>query len=89
MIALRALSPDIIVCDEIGDEKDVNAIQKIANAGVKLLATIHADSFSKLTKRPQFLRLMDTGVFDVAVVLEGKDSPCKIREIVPLKKYWR
>lgn len=89
MIALRALSPDIIVCDEIGDEKDVYAIQKVANAGVKLLATIHADSFSKLTKRPQFLRLMDTGAFDVAVVLEGKHSPCKIREIVPLKKYWR
>lgn len=89
MIALRAISPDVIVCDEIGDEKDVYAIQKIANAGVKLLATIHSSSFSKLLKRPQFARLMDIGAFDVAVVLEGKNAPCKIKEIVPLKKYWR
>lgn len=89
LIALRAISPSIIVCDEIGDEKDVLAIQKVANAGVKLLASIHSNSFSQLLKRPQFIRLMDTGAFDVAVILEGKNAPCKIGEIVPLKKYWR
>ena len=89
MIALRAISPSIIVCDEIGDEKDVYAIQKVANAGVKLLATIHSNSFSQLLKRPQFIRLMDTGAFDVAVVLKGRQAPCRIKEIVPLKKYWR
>lgn len=89
LIALRAISPSIIVCDEIGDEKDVLAIQRVANAGVKLLASIHSNSFSQLLKRPQFIRLMDTGAFDIAVILEGKNTPCKIKEIVPLKKYWR
>ncbi len=89
MLALRSLAPDIIVCDEIGDQDDVYAIEKVANAGVKLLASIHADSFSQLIKRPQFDALMRIGAFDTAVILEGKNEPCKIRETVSLRRYWR
>lgn len=89
MIALRTLSPDIIACDEIGGQEDVVALEKVANAGVKLLATIHADSFSQLIKRPQFEDMMHIGAFDTAVVLAGKSQPCKIKDIVTLRKYWR
>jgi stage III sporulation protein AA len=89
MIALRALSPEVIICDEIGSDEDVKAIENISNAGVKLISTIHADSFSQLIKRPQFLKLMHTAAFDVAVILSGKHQPGKIKEIISLKKYWR
>ncbi|MBQ7799546.1 MAG: stage III sporulation protein AA [Oscillospiraceae bacterium] len=89
MIALRAMAPDVIVCDEIGSEKDVVAIESIANAGTKLIASIHAESFSHLLKRPQFQKLMSTSVFETAVVLKGKDNPGKVKDIVPLKRYWR
>ena len=89
MIALRAMSPDIVICDEIGSDKDTIAIESVANAGAKLVASIHAESFSALLKRPQFQRLMATSVFETAVVLGGRDSPGKIKEIVPLRRYWR
>lgn len=89
LIALRALSPDVIVCDEIGSENDVFAIEKISNCGVKLIATIHANNISELLKRPQFESLMRTGAFDVGVILSGKNNPGKISEILSLKKYWR
>jgi len=89
MIALRAMSPDVIICDEIGSQDDVNAIQSVANAGVKIIATIHATNMAELSKRPQFQNLMKTGAFDVAVFLLGKHLPGKIREIVSLKKFWR
>lgn len=89
MIALRAMSPDVIICDEIGADGDVAAVESVANAGVKIIATIHASSFSQLVKRPQFARLMQTSAFDVAVVLLGKNMPGEIKEIVPLKRYWR
>ncbi len=46
MIALRTLSPDIILCDEISGDTD--AIAHCMNCGVKLVATIHADSSDEL-----------------------------------------
>ena len=89
MLALRSMSPDIIICDEIGGDDDIRAIENIVNSGVKIIASIHADDFSHLTKRPQFLRLMQTGAFDLAVILKKKNTPGKIKEIIPLKRYWR
>lgn len=89
MLALRSMSPDIIVCDEIGGDDDILAIESIVNSGVKIIATIHSDDFSHLAKRPQFSRLMQTGAFDVAVILKKRDTPGKIKEIIPLKRHWR
>lgn len=89
MLALRSMSPDIIICDEIGGDDDIRAIESIVNSGVKIIATIHSDDFSHLTKRPQFSRLMQTGAFDLAVILKKRNDPGKIKEIIPLKRYWR
>lgn len=89
LLALRSMSPDIIICDEIGGDNDIRAIESIVNSGVKIIATIHSDDFSHLTKRPQFSRLMQTGAFDFAVILKRRDTPGQIKEIVPLKRYWR
>lgn len=41
-IALRCLSPQVIVCDEIG-EKDADSIISCANCGVDIIAAIHSD----------------------------------------------
>ena len=83
------LDVDVIICDEIGADTDILAIQNVANAGTILIASIHADSFSGLLKRPQFQRLMATSVFETAIVLSGREAPGKTKEFIPLKRYWR
>lgn len=50
MLALRTLSPEIIICDEIGN--DEKAIEQAMFCGVKLIASAHADSAAELKKRP-------------------------------------
>lgn len=50
MLALRTLSPEIIICDEIGN--DGEAIEQAMFCGVKLVASAHADSAAQLKKRP-------------------------------------
>ena len=50
MLALRSLSPEIIICDEIGN--DEAAIEQAMFCGVKLIASAHADSIDQLRKRP-------------------------------------
>lgn len=81
MQAIRALSPQVIICDEIGGEQDCRAIAAGANAGVLIIASIHAGSFSELMRREQTSALLRTGAFSSAAVLFGSDRAGEIREI--------
>jgi len=79
--AVRSMSPDIIFCDEISTEKDAQAIIKSAGCGVKFISTAHADSPENLMKR-RFLRdIVDSGIFEYAVIMSGKGSAGKIKDI--------
>lgn len=85
MTALRAFSPDMIICDEIGGEEDARAIESGVNSGVQFAASVHAASREELLARPQFKRLASTGAFDCAVLLADGRRPCTIRELIDLK----
>lgn len=50
MLALRTLSPEIIICDELGN--DGAAIEQAMFCGVKIVASAHADSIEQLKNRP-------------------------------------
>ncbi len=80
-IALRTLSPELIVCDEIGGEGEANAIRMSLNAGTAVLATAHAGRLDALMRRPQIRTLIDEGAFDFLVQLKGQEAPCQIREV--------
>ncbi len=89
IIALRAMGPDVIICDEIGKEEDVFAIQNVSNSGVVIIASIHSSSISELIRKPQFNKIIKTGAFEIAVVLKGKAAPGEISEIVSLRRFWK
>lgn len=67
MLALRSLSPEVIVCDEIGG--DCEAVQQCLFCGVKIIAAAHAGSREELTKRKETAALLP--LFDKAAVLDG------------------
>lgn len=66
--AVRVMSPQIIVCDEIGGEADMNAVKYASYCGVYVVATIHANDITELTKRT------GTDVFDKIVFLSDKGA---------------
>lgn len=51
-IAVRSLSADLILCDEIGSAADAQAILTASHCGVPLVASAHAESLSELLERP-------------------------------------
>lgn len=53
-IAVRTLSPDIIVCDEIGDIEEAKRLCDVFNGGVQYIITMHCEDMSELRKKPQF-----------------------------------
>ncbi len=76
MCALRSLSPEMIVCDEIGS--DAEEVRQCMGCGVKLAVTAHAGSMDELRSRPGISELYP--LFDRAVLLEG-GRMTDIREI--------
>ncbi len=84
MQAIRAMSPQVIICDELGGEDDCVYAEQGFNAGAYIIATIHASSYEELMKRKQAQRLIDTGAFKNIVILESCDRPCKISEFITI-----
>ncbi len=87
MTALRCLSPQVMICDEIGGLDDVNAMLEAVNAGVPIIATTHAVNEQQLFERPQIERLIDHGAIDKVVFLKGCNTPGKIRKVIGINKY--
>lgn len=50
-LMLRTMSPDVIVCDEIGSKEDFNAVRACLKCGVNIIATAHATDFNDLSDR--------------------------------------
>ncbi|MEG1011040.1 MAG: ATPase, T2SS/T4P/T4SS family [Ruthenibacterium sp.] len=82
--ALRSLAPDVLLCDEIGSFDDVHAIEQAANAGVRMIVTLHGGNLQALRQRPQARAVLETGAFDFAVFLRGKGTPGEVREVLKL-----
>ena len=83
-IALRTLSPDIIVLDEIGADDEIQGMLSGMNSGVGFIATAHGNSFAEVLSRPNIKKLVDSKVFKKIVVLKGKNSPCEVAEVIEL-----
>lgn len=75
---IRALCPQIIVCDEIFGTDDFVAIEKIVRSGVKILASIHSDSLDKVK---QFAGGI-IGYFDNFITLSSKPTVGSIKSII-------
>lgn len=80
--AIKTMSPEIIVCDEIGSNSDLEAINACVGAGVELIATAHGGSLEEIVKRDIIKKILMTGAFDNIVLLKGKSQPCKVESII-------
>ena len=79
--AIRYLSPQVIICDEICNKNEIEAVSAAVNSGVVVITSIHAASFEEFLHKPQAKPLLQTGAFEQFVLLEGAKQPSKIRTI--------
>ena len=71
-LALRGMSPKVIVTDEIGSEADTDAVLDAARCGVAVLTSAHGRSFTEMEGRPVLTKLLKARAFERIAVLDGR-----------------
>jgi stage III sporulation protein AA len=92
MMAIRSMSPEIIVCDEIGTHKDMESILMALNSGINLITTIHGFGVEDLYNRNVFKDIIENRVFQRAVILSARNGVGTIEYIYDFEKkekLWR
>lgn len=68
--AIRVMSPEIIICDEIGSEKESRIIRSANLGGVSFIASVHADSVKTVLNNQWLRELCGDGVFSEIYILK-------------------
>lgn len=67
--AVKIMSPQLIVCDEIGTKDDLEALDYAINSGVNIIATMHSNDIDDAYQKPYMKNLFSRNAFDYIVVL--------------------
>jgi stage III sporulation protein AA len=86
MMALRSLSPEVLVTDEIGRREDAEAIEEALHCGVTILATAHGSSWDELLRRPALKDLLLRGSFSRFVFLSTRKGPGTVEAVLDAKQ---
>ncbi len=79
--AVRSMSPDIILCDEFGDEEDLRSCFHAMKSGVAIIATMHAENYSELLTKDIFEPMRQKNIFHWLITLNRNCQIAEIREI--------
>lgn len=72
--AVRSLSPEFIICDELSGKNDAEAALYALSSGVPLIATTHANDRTELALRPDLKPLLESSAFTLTVGLRRMDG---------------
>ncbi len=82
MLLIRSMSPEVIGVDEIGGDRDVEAIQEAVNSGVSLITTVHGRDLKTIVSRPSIKKLIDIRAFERYIVLSKRKGIGTIEKIL-------
>lgn len=81
MMLIRAMSPQILIVDEIGRKEDSEAIMEAIHSGVKIITTVHGNTLEDVLDRPTLKELLKMHVFTRYIELTRGFQPGKVRRI--------
>ncbi|MBP2078221.1 stage III sporulation protein AA [Oceanobacillus polygoni] len=82
MMLVRSMSPDVMVVDEIGNQKDIDALMEAVNTGVTVICSIHGGSVNELKRRPSLKPIFNQHIFERFIVLKRDTSPGRISQVL-------
>ena len=80
-MAIRTMSPEIIVCDEIGTVEELNKIKFGFSSGVHFAVSVHTDSVESIREDSILFNLIQCHCFDYLIILEHYTEAYKIYDL--------
>lgn len=84
-IAIRSLSPHMIIIDEIGNHSDFIAIEQSIFSGVKFTATMHASCVEELLCKTDIKKLLHNNAFQKIIVMHDRSNVGHIKQILDVR----
>ena len=77
---VRSMAPEIITCDEIGGEEDIEAINYAICCGIKGIFTAHGGNLEEISLNPVISEIYNKNIFERIVFLD-KEIKGKIEKV--------
>lgn len=81
IMAIRSLSPEVIICDEIGTLGELEALNMAFNSGVNIIVTVHGFDIEDVYCRKVFKELIENRVLERVVVLSNRKGVGTIEKV--------
>ena len=79
---VRCLSPELIICDEIGGAEDASSILNARKSGVSVISSAHCRDKNELMTKPFLYQLVETRCFDSIVFLDSGNNVGQVTSII-------
>lgn len=80
--AIKTLSPDYIIADELICESDALGAEFACRSGVKVICSVHGESFKDIKAKPYMRRVLNGGCFDYFLTLKKSGCGFEISEFI-------
>lgn len=81
MMLIRAMAPQVLAVDELGNDGDIQALQMASGCGCKLIATIHGSSLQEIRHKKYMCNVIADKLFDRYLVLTRRNGNCEVEGI--------
>ncbi len=85
MVAIRCMSPDVVICDEIGTKKDIESVIMALNCGINLITSMHGYGVEDMKERFIFKDILDNKVFSRAIILSNRNGIGTLEYVYDIK----
>ena len=86
IMAIRSLSPEVLICDEIGTEGDLEALNMAFNSGVNIIITVHGYDINDIYNRKVFKELIDNCVLERIILLSNRRGAGTIEKVYKVSR---
>lgn len=84
MMSIRALSPQVIISDELGLADDFEIIQYALKSGVNVITTAHGLDMEDLNRNIYLKNIVKNNFFERIVILWGGKKPSMVRQVIDI-----
>jgi len=85
-MSIRALSPKVIISDELGSKDDFEIVQYALKSGVNIIATAHGFGIEDVKKNIYMRSIIENNCFDRALILKSSKNPSVVKEVYDFQR---